>query len=269
MKEQCNLHTPLEDRMRVMVRSDALNVDDLPVLQITPTKVLAEVSKVLQSNDQIPLDQSFTVDIVAVRHPRGSGKNKNAKSIKVLDYNKDSLAKRSIITIKNKDKLCLGRALAVGKALADNHPKLKQIKDGKIIQKKIALELYKRANILLGSCGLREVSRFQGVLLGYQVIVIDFNARNSTIYEGPRREKKIVIYKQGDHFNVINPKKLPAFHGKRFFCQKCKSYYQDYFCHPCSDPCRTCLRYDCVEISSEKRTCPDCFKICRNVACFI
>ena len=149
VKEQCDLQTPLEDRMRVMVRSDALKTPIstrlLPMIQMTPTKVLAEVSKVLQSNEQIPLDQSFTIDIVAVRQPRGSGKDKkNAKSIKVLHYSKDSLAKRSIITIRNKDNLCLGRALSVGQALEDNHPKLKRFRDGRIIQKKTALELYKK-----------------------------------------------------------------------------------------------------------------------------
>ena len=90
----------------------------------------------------------------------------------------------------------------MGQALADNHPKLKQIKIGQPIQKKLALDLYKKANVLPGPCGLREVSKFQGVLTGYQIIVIDFNARNTSIYEGPRRDRKIVLYKKGDHYNV-------------------------------------------------------------------
>ena len=117
----------------------------------------------------------------------------------------------------------------------------------------MALELYKKANILPGPCGLREVSKFQGVLSEYQITVIDFNAGNTVIYEGPRGSKKIVWYKNGDHFNVINLSKLPAFHGKRFFCQKCKSYFQDYFSYLCFNPCRTCLRKkNITEISAEK-----------------
>ena len=35
-----------------------------------------------------------------------------------------------------------------GKAIADNHTKVKQFKDGQLIQKKVALDLYKKANIL-------------------------------------------------------------------------------------------------------------------------
>jgi ferredoxin len=267
VKTQCNLQTPLEDKLRVMIKSDALKAPIstrmIPAIQMTSNRVLSEVTKVLQSNENIPLNESFTIDLVAVRQPIGSG-----KSLKVLDYNKDSLVKKSIITIRNKDKLCCGRAIAVGQAMADKHPKLKQFKNGQLIQKQVALKLYKRANVLPGPCGLRDISKFQGVLGGYQIVVIDFNARNSVIYEGPRGSKKIVLYKHGDHFNVINPEKLPAFHGKRFFCEKCKSFYQDYFTHPCTDPCVTCMRKDCTMVSSEKRTCSECFKICRSDACF-
>lgn len=258
--------------MRVMVRSDApktpISTRLIPMIQMNSDKVLAEITKVLQSNENIPLDESFTIDIVAARQPTGSGNKKNNTSLKVLDYSKDSLVKRSIITIRNRDNLCCGRALAVGQALADSHPKLKQIKDGQAIQKRVALKLYKKANILPGHCGLREISKFQGALPGYQITVIDFNARNTAIYEGPRGNKKIVLYKHGDHYNVINPKKLPAFHGKRFFCEKCKSFFQDYFAHPCHDPCHTCLNKECLWVSSEKHACPDCFKICRSVKCF-
>ena len=96
MKEQCDLRTLLEDRMRVMVRPDALtspiSTRLLPVIQMTSQRVPSEVSKVLQSHENIQLDQSFTIDVVAVRQPTGS-----EKSIKVLDYNKDCLGKRSII----------------------------------------------------------------------------------------------------------------------------------------------------------------------------
>ena len=148
------------------------------------------------------------------------------------------------------------------------HPKLKQVKLGKGIQKTLALELYKKANVLPGPCGFREVSKFQGVLSGYQIIVIDFNARNTNIYEDPRRDSKIVIDKNGDHYDVINPKKLPAFHGKRFYCEKCTSFYADFCSHPCLDPCHTCLRKECLWVSSKKRTCSDCFKFRRSSACF-
>ena len=73
---------------------------------MTSSKVLGEINKVLQSNEEIPLDQSFMIDIIGVKAPIGSG-----RSLKVLDYSKDTHIKKSIITIKNKDNLCCGRAL--------------------------------------------------------------------------------------------------------------------------------------------------------------
>ena len=146
VKEQCEFRTPLEDKIRVMVRSSALkspiSTRLIPSVQMTPNKVLGEITKVLQSNEEIPLDQSFVIDIIGVRAPTGSG-----KSLKVLDYSKDTLLKKSIITIRNKDNLCCGRALAVGKALADKHSKLQQLKMGRPVQKKVALELFQKANI--------------------------------------------------------------------------------------------------------------------------
>ena len=152
MKEQCDLKTPLEDKICVMINSKSLkspiSTRLLPAIQMTSTKILAEVSKVLQSNENIPLDESFTIDVVAIKQPTGSG-----KSLKVLDYAKDTLVKKSIITIRNRDNLCCGRALAVGQAIADSHPKIKQVKLGKCIQKTLALELYKKANVLPGPCG--------------------------------------------------------------------------------------------------------------------
>ena len=40
---------------------------------MTSHKVLGEITKVLQSNKEIPLYQSFTNDIIGVTGPTGSG----------------------------------------------------------------------------------------------------------------------------------------------------------------------------------------------------
>ena len=192
---------PLEDKIRVMVHSDALKTPIstrlIPSVHMTFNKVLAEITKVLQSNENIPLDQSFIVDVVGIKAPVGS--SKNSTSLKVLD-SKGSLMKRSIITIRNSDDLCCGRALAVALPIINNQPKLKQLKQEKAIQKQEALKLYKRANVLPGPCGLSEINKFQRALPGYQIIVIDYNARNTSIYEGPRGNKNLVLYKSDDHY---------------------------------------------------------------------
>ena len=173
----------------------------------------------------------------------------------MLDYSKDCKLKRCITTVRNVDNLFCARALAVGIAMAQGHSKLKQIKLGKNIQKELAIELCRNANVLFGPCGLGEISRLQSILGEYQIIVIDFHARNCVIYEGPSRGRKIVLYKNGDHY-VVNPDKMPAFFAKRFYCDKCKTFYNDYFHHPCNDPCNTCLHKTCSGIEGEGRECP-------------
>ena len=116
--------------MRLIFRTDALKTPFstrlILVIQMSSNKVLAEVTKVVQSNEKIPLDEWFTIGkslyIIGVKASTGSG-----KSLEVLDYAKDTHLKKYIITIRNNNNLCCGRALAVGKALADNHSQLKQL----------------------------------------------------------------------------------------------------------------------------------------------
>ena len=42
-----------------------------------------EQCELLQSNEEIPLDRSFKIDVVVLKQPRGSGKVKNKKALKV------------------------------------------------------------------------------------------------------------------------------------------------------------------------------------------
>ena len=60
--------------------------------------------------------------------------------------------------------------MGVGKPIADSHPKLFKVKQGRFIQKQIALKLYERANALHVPSGLCEISKFQRSLPGYQII---------------------------------------------------------------------------------------------------
>ena len=125
VKKQCGLDR-LSNKMRVMVTSSALkspiSTRLLPSGDMSARKILAEISKVLQSNEDVPLDRSFSIDVVALKGPRGSG-----KSLKVLDYSKDCKLKRCITTIRNVDNLCCARALAVGIAMAQGHSKLNRL----------------------------------------------------------------------------------------------------------------------------------------------
>jgi hypothetical protein len=137
----------------------------------------------------------------------------------------------------------------VGQAIADKHPKLKKFTSSETS----ILNYINDQMLYLWSWGKSLNSKgFWGAPRLYH----DFDVRNFVIYGGPRGDVRKSCYTSmhGDHFDVINPAKLPTIHGKRFLCDKCKSFYQNYFTHPCSDPCNTCLRKDCLWLSDEKRS---------------
>ena len=56
VKEQCEFRTPLEDKIRVMVRSSALKAPistrSFPSVQITWNTVLGEITKVLHTSEE-------------------------------------------------------------------------------------------------------------------------------------------------------------------------------------------------------------------------
>lgn len=125
ISQKCNLDNPKKDRMRILVTSDQLK-KPLSTRLVTideqkPSLILSEISKVLQSDEEISLDSSFDIEVVAVKFPSGSG------YFKVLNYSKHTKLKRSIIKIKNSDDLCTARALSVGLALVTDQSKLLRV----------------------------------------------------------------------------------------------------------------------------------------------
>ena len=266
VSRECNLDNPNRDKMRVLVTSSHLKIP-LSTRLVTlneqkPTLILSEISKVLQSDEEISLDSSFGVDVVAVKSPAGSG------YFKVLNYSQHTKVKRCIIKIKNlSDDLCCARALVTGREIALKGPKVEQLKKGRPVQKRLAIELHRKAGVNLGKCDLSDIDKFQDAMPLCQIIVYSFDSNNSIIYEGPQRENKVILYHHEGHFDVINPKMVPAIFGKRFYCKKCKKYYNDYTAHPCNHVCKVCCRKNCMK-EGQLIECPDCHKFCRSDSCF-
>ncbi|XP_031789570.1 uncharacterized protein LOC107981480 isoform X2 [Nasonia vitripennis] len=68
------------------------------------------ISGLAQSNEDFQIDESFILTLTLVNIPNG-GRGGSRKSMSV-----DSLAQRSVVSIRNNDNLCLPRALIVGEA---------------------------------------------------------------------------------------------------------------------------------------------------------
>ena len=73
------------DQVRFVLSSNQLqfpiSLPFCPLEQLTTEKVLAQVEKVVQSNEEFRLNDTVNIDIIRVEMPQGSGRSKvlNAK----------------------------------------------------------------------------------------------------------------------------------------------------------------------------------------------
>ena len=80
------------------------------------------------------------------------------------------------------------------------------------------------------------------------------------IWRGPRRDRKIVMYKNGDHSMLLT--------WRNFLLSMVNVFIQIFVhIHVWIHVIHACAR-NFFLFSSEKCTCSDCFKFCRSSACF-
>ena len=259
------------DQVRFVLQSDQLqfpiSIPFCPLEELTVEKVLSNVEKVVQSNEDFRLNDTVTINLNHVEMPRGSGKCKRT-TLNIRDHLKK---KKSVILINNRDDLCLARALVVSIARIEKDPRYDEIRDARRrIQRIRAYDLHQAANVPLGPGGLDEVKLFQHYLVQYQIIVVSGDQDNAIIYPpepptNPNPEKTIYLYYQANHFDVIT--KLPGFLNKNYFCHRCHKPYDHTADHFCKGMCRLCRGFGCV-IQDNGMTCHDCKRFFKNQACY-
>ena len=261
------------DQVRFVLSSNQLqapiSLPFCPLEELTTEKVLSQVEKVVQSNEEFRLNDTVNIDIIRVEMPQGSGKSKvKRQTWDIRDYLK---RKNSVITINNKDDLCLARALVVAMARIEKDPRYNSIMDSRCnVQGRRAVDLHQAANVPLGPCGLKEVALFQDYLVHYQIIVVSGDQNNTIIYPphpppNPNPEKSIYLYYQANHFDVIT--KLPGFLNTNYFCHQCHKGYDHTTDHLCDGMCKSCRGFGCT-IEDNGMTCNECDRLFKNQACY-
>lgn len=71
------------------------------------------------------------------------------------------------------------------------------------MQKQLAEELHRKANVPLHRCGIEEVKQFQATLLEYQIHILSKDHFNATVYSGPGGGIPIYLYSHDNHYDVI------------------------------------------------------------------
>lgn len=168
-----------QDLIRFILMSDALDKPIstclMRVSDITPETFLIKVMNVLQSKDEVRLDEGFNVNIMIIRRPVGGGRTR-----RVLIPDHSRIDKRSIIQISNEDNLnvCCAKAILLGKAYIGRDPELNTLRrqDCNLLTRK-ALKLHSDLSIKEGPCGFEEISIFERYL-NVQVIVISSEKMN-------------------------------------------------------------------------------------------
>ena len=259
------------DQVRFILRSEQLetpiSLPFMPVERLTAERVYSELERVIQSNQEFRLNDTVTIDLNHVLAPTGSGKKRKRTTYDIDDYLGE---KNSVVRIKNKDDLCLARALVVAKAKKDNDPMYNQIKQSaRPIQREKAFDLHEAANVPLGPCGLNEVALFQQYLSDYQIVIISGDHNNSIIYplqsSGTDEKPHLTLYLHGNHYDVINS--VPGFLGRCYFCFRCYKAYDHTTDHLCTNMCRSCRGFGCVW-ENDGIVCRECKRLFKSQSCY-
>ena len=160
------------------------------------------------------------------------------------------------IRIKNKDSLCLARALVTDIARQEKDPEWNSIRLGRKQQRLLAQRLHQKAGVREGLCGLPEVAKFQAVVDDYQIVVLSAKHFNAIVYEGPQREKQI--------------SSVSAFLGRSYWCLECKKGYDKKEDHRCSKVCKCCFTEGCQGITQKApwQECGTCHRMFAGDECY-
>ena len=115
-------------------------------------RLLENLSRMLNSNENFQMDDTFHLSYVRVRAgPYGGGKKR-----KYLPGHQSStrlkVMKRSVITIPQTDEnLCCARALVTARAKAENHPKWRSFQRGRQLQLQAAIQLHETSGVRSGT----------------------------------------------------------------------------------------------------------------------
>ena len=257
------------DLVRFVLRSSQLetpiSLPFMPLSRLTPERVFSQIERVVQSNQDFRLNESVIVDIVHVEMPNGSGKRKQRDNIDLMSYLQN---KRSIVSIKNKDDLCLARALVVAIANIDKDKRYKLLADSRRpAQEKEARELHRKAGVPIGPCGIPEVKQFQKYLTGYEINIVSMEHGNTIIHPAQpivTETKRIYLYLYNNHYDVITT--MPGFLNRSYFCHICRKAYSNTVDHMCDSVCKMCRGLECSFI--DPRSCVDCKRMFKSQACY-
>ena len=211
-------------------------------------RLLGNLSRMLNSNENFQMDDTFHLSFVHVRAgPYGGGTKR-----KYLPGHQSStrlkVMKQTAIAIPQTDaNLCCARALVTARAYVEKHPKWRSFQRGYPLQLNSALELHQRAGVRLGPCGADELHQFARALPDYSLVVVDANRAYACFAYGRGAQRLGILHEDG-HYDALTS--LAGFFGIGYFCSFCYQAYNHAGQHACTNNpthCGGCLQNGCSD----------------------
>ena len=233
-------------------------------------------SAVQRAND-LNMNERLSVSCAIVKGVTGRGR---------VCLTEESINKKSILTINNKDNLCLPRSLVAAYAYAvrgqirtgDLHEHWNKIRRSESrLQRSAAIELVNLANVRVPDegCGLEEIRKFQIFFATRCTVIVVYNfstfARgNPPIYDGTRTVSetygktivhvlRIMYYESTKHYQpILN---LIGATGSAGYCIPCNKSYWRAEEHRCSNKCYKCMSSPACTITETLKKCDICLRL--------
>lgn len=200
-----------------------------------------------------------------MRLPQGRGNHgRNYNS-----FTEECAKRKGIITIRNKDNLCLPRALIVAKAHIEKDAQYTKIKKntGKL-QSKMTTDLINNAGVDIpeNGCGIPELQQFQRYLKDYKIVVYQYGTKGrDVIFEGSGDGKRLNLLYHDGHYNVVIS--LTAAFCCSYYCEICHIPYNSKNNHRCFGTCPQCQQSPACPKDQKNILCEDCNRYFRGQQC--
>lgn len=235
------------------------------VSEITYSDIWNIIAGIHQSNSTGFNTEAFNFYVTSIRPPEGRGRGKNYNT-----YAEECTKRGGIVTINNKDNMCLPRALVVAISHVDKDVDyIKVRKDIKKIQTLRAKDLCVKAGVSIpeNGAGIHELQLFQKYLVEYKITVYMYGHKGRNIlYEGEGEGKRLNLLHHKDHYNVITS--LTAAFACVYYCEKCHIPFQTKSQHRCKNTCPQCQQDPPCPKGFESIPCIKCNREFRGQQCF-
>ncbi|KAL6421672.1 hypothetical protein ACFW04_014487 [Cataglyphis niger] len=256
-----------------------------PARDLTYEDIWRVVSSVAQSAGGLDIAERFDIRVFNVSISSGRDRVK---------LTREDVAKRSIITINNRDDLCFPRSLVVARVYCEHdnlrmgklHEKWNNIRHPhSSLQRELTIQLVRNAGVTITKkgCGIAEIERFQRYLAVDNIAIVVYNfatfARGAKLmYDGiatlaslerePALRLNVMYYERLRHYNpIVN---LNASAGCRNYCEPCKiGYRNDKTGHRYPSKCPRCfILPSCKQSDAEIIKCNACKRAFFGKECF-